>query len=195
MTSIPVKTTTGNMVGLKLVPDNLGNFLPVINIENFEDFQGPQGPPGPPGLPGPQSPFIIIQKSNDYTLLTTEIGHVFTNSGPGTVILYLPVPVIGLHYHFIVRANEDSGFGGEGFGEADFGESEGGLRIVPDGSHTFSLGDIYTEDASAVFSNFPFAALHLVAISASEWIALSKTGTWDVEPAGFGAGGFGDGIF
>jgi hypothetical protein len=52
--AIPVKNSTGQIVGLKVVPasDNSGNFVPVLHVDNIDIATGPQGLPGPQGSTG-----------------------------------------------------------------------------------------------------------------------------------------------
>jgi len=93
-------------------------------------------------------------------ITAAQSGTVFTNEGSTAVNYHtLPTAAIGLQYTFIVQ-------------DAD------GLRVTANTGDTIRLGTAVTATAGYIQSTQIGAAVILVAINATEWMATSITGTW-----------------
>lgn len=108
----------------------------------------------------------VAIKTADYTILTTDVGSIFTNEGAtGTVVLNLPAATVTQRYRGIVRAAFAFRFNpqdGEVITHTTAGSADGGAGKYT-GSST--LG----------------ADIELVCVTAGRWEAKANKGTWTLE--------------
>lgn len=117
------------------------------------------GSPGPTGPTGPAGA-TVVQKPANYTVLAADSGNVITNEGATAQVIYtLPPAVAGLTYTFIVQ-------------DVD------GIRITAAAGDTIRIGAGVTVAASYVYSVVVGSIIKLVAINATEWIAIETVGSW-----------------
>ncbi len=108
----------------------------------------------------------IIDKTADYTVLTTENGSYYHNSGAvGAIIFSLPHAVVGLHYFFCVVANNYIKVKADG-GYAD---------IIVDGPAVTSIGGGYIRSTEIG------AAVEVICLVDGQWNVFDKRGTWSVD--------------
>jgi hypothetical protein len=98
------------------------------------------------------------------TLTAAESGRVFTNTGavgiPAARALTLPDPAVaGMHYTF-------------------YNQNVNGLQIIAGAAATIRVGGRVSGVGGTCTSNATGSAVHLIAISATEWIADSVVGAW-----------------
>lgn len=96
-------------------------------------------------------------------ILATETRRVFTNEGTTAQNYHtLPSAAAGLDFRFIVQDTD-------------------GIRVVADTGDT--IRDVGTVSSAAGFiqSTTVGSAIHLIAINATEWIVVSKNGTWTID--------------
>lgn len=108
------------------------------------------------------APIEVNVKTANYTVLKSQNGQAFTNTGAGGAItLALPAAEVGMHYYFRVSVAQE-------------------LRIDPNGTETISLpsngvpgsaGAYLTADAIG-------ETVRLVCIVAGTWSVFGYTGTW-----------------
>lgn len=112
-----------------------------------------------------RGPVEFQAKAADYTILATENGTGFQNTGASAVVTYaLPPSAVGLHYYFYVADTD-------------------GIRIDPNGTETISLpstgvpggaGKYLTADAIG-------ETVHLMCCKVGNWAVMGYTGTWTAE--------------
>ena len=100
----------------------------------------------------------VVVKAGAYTLLTSDSGSVFSNEGAGALAVYtLPPARKGLKYTFVVQ-------------DVD------GIQInVPAGDTVRSNGGVTTA-GGATTSTVIGDTVTIVAINATEWMAIAQTG-------------------
>ena len=96
-------------------------------------------------------------------LTADDTGKVFSNEGAaGLVGFTLPEPTAGMHFSFIVQ-------------------NANGIQIDAAGGDSVSIaGSVGVTISAVVVGN----TVDLVAINATDWVALSNVGTWTVTPGG-----------
>jgi hypothetical protein len=105
---------------------------------------------------------LTVPKTAGYAIANGDSGKFFNNIGAtGEVDFALPVAAAGLHFYFIVEAAQT-------------------VKVIAGTGATISIGTATSASAGNVTSNFPYSALHVVAISTTEWVAASSTGEWIV---------------
>lgn len=105
---------------------------------------------------------IKTQAASPYSVLTTDVGKVFTNEGStASVTFSLPTAASGLIYTFIVQ-------------DAD------GIVVDADTGDTIRLSTQVSASSGNATSTAIGSVLTLVAINATEWIATTIRGTWVV---------------
>ena len=112
-----------------------------------------------------RGPIEFTAKTAAYTVLTTENGTGFTNTGAaGAITLTLPAATVGLHYYFRVSVAQE-------------------LRIDPDGTETISLPSDGVPGAAGKYltANAIGETVHLVCAVAGSWSVFGHTGTWTAE--------------
>ncbi|HMV47617.1 MAG TPA: hypothetical protein PLD20_01035 [Blastocatellia bacterium] len=103
---------------------------------------------------------VISAKTSNYTVVANDSYTVFTNSGAaGSVNFTLPTASAGLHYTFYVDAAQT-------------------LTITAGASTTIRSGASVTAAAGNITTSTVGNTVRLVAISATQWIAESLTGSW-----------------
>lgn len=119
---------------------------------------------GPAGGGGGSTDTRPVEAMSASDLLTTAEGwKVFTNEGAGgQVVLTLPTAAAGVHYSFYVQAAQN-------------------LRVLAGGADTIRINTLVSISAGYVESSTIGSTITLVAINATEWVALSQLGTWTVE--------------
>lgn len=116
------------------------------------------------GIEGIASTFEIVspQAASPVTVNASDSGTVYTNEGAGAEITFnLPAAAPGLVYTFIVQDTD-------------------GLKVVAGGGDTIRLDGSPSAAAGNAESLTVGSVLRLVAINATEWIAVSIVGTWSV---------------
>lgn len=112
-----------------------------------------------------RGPIEFTAKTAAYTILTTENGTGFTNTGAsGAVTLSLPAATVGLHYYFYLGAAQQ-------------------LRIDPNGTETISLPSSGVPGAAGKYlvADAVGETVHLVCAVAGTWSVMGYTGTWTAE--------------
>lgn len=97
------------------------------------------------------------------TLVLGENGKVLTNEG-ATARAYnaLPAAVAGLDFRFVVQDSD-------------------GMRITAAAGDTIRIAGSVSAAAGYIQNATIGSAIHLIAINATEWIAVSYVGTWTVD--------------
>ena len=91
---------------------------------------------------------------------TTDVAKAFTNEGAGALIVFnLPAAAAGLEYTFIVQ-------------DAD------GIEITAGAGDTIRIGASVSSAGGTATSTDIGSTLTLVAINATEWMAISNIGVW-----------------
>lgn len=102
------------------------------------------------------------QAASPYTVLTTEVGRVFTNEGAtASVTFSLPTAAAGLTYTFIVQ-------------DAD------GIVVDANTGDTIRISSEVSASSGNATSTDIGSMVTLVAINATEWFATATRGTWVV---------------
>jgi hypothetical protein len=95
-------------------------------------------------------------------LLASETGKLFTNEGATAEVGFtLPAAAVGLSYSFIVQ-------------DVD------GLKVTAAAGDTIRIAASVSAGGGFISATAIGNAVHLVAINATEWIALSSQGSWTV---------------
>lgn len=105
---------------------------------------------------------VVTNDPNGKTLTIAESGSVQTNAGAvGAAAWTLPEAstAIGVHYNFIVMAAQE-------------------LRVTPAGGDVININGTAAAAAEYWTANLAGESLHLIAVDAANWIAISYTGTW-----------------
>jgi hypothetical protein len=104
---------------------------------------------------------LVVQDSGSYTIISSDIGKMFKNSGSGTCIYNLPSATTSLNYMFY----------------CDNGE----LRVFPTSGQRIRLFNGLTADSGGYISTIDVgSSVQLVAIDSSTWAATYITGIWQV---------------
>jgi len=102
----------------------------------------------------------VTAKTADYTVVINDSNRFFTNTGAsGTVNFTLPTASAGLTYTFYIDASQT-------------------LTITAGASTTIRSGSSVTASAGNITSNTVGNLVRLVAISSTQWVAESITGSW-----------------
>jgi hypothetical protein len=107
----------------------------------------------------------INAKAANYTVLASENGQCFTNTGAsGTITLSLPAATAGMHYKFYVGAAQQ-------------------LRIDPNGNETISLPSTGVAGAAGKYlvADAVGETVYLYCANAGTWAVMGYTGTWTAE--------------
>jgi len=107
---------------------------------------------------GVTGPMIVYDDADGYTVVAADSGKVITNAAAGgATAATLPGAAAGLRYTFVVMAAQE-------------------FRITP------ASGDTMTSEGGAsaeyVYNATVGGSLTIVAVDATNWITLSKVGTW-----------------
>jgi hypothetical protein len=104
----------------------------------------------------------ILTKTADYTVLASETGAVYTNSGAaGQVIFTLPTWAAGLFYMFDVETAQN-------------------LRVVASGTDTIRIAGSVSAAGGRIDNATVGGVVTLVATLSGKWVATSQEGTWTV---------------
>lgn len=102
----------------------------------------------------------VEAKAASYPVVSGDQGKVFTNEGTTAKIDFtLPAAVAGMEFTFIVQ-------------DAD------GLRVVAAAGDTIRIGGSVSATAGNADSTSVGSVLRLIAVNATEWIAVAHEGTW-----------------
>lgn len=102
----------------------------------------------------------VTAKTTGYTVLSGDAGVVFTNTGAaGTVIFTLPTAAAGLTYTFVVDAVFT-------------------VELLAGASTTIQVGGTISSSAGNFQNAVSGSTITVVAISTTQWVALSATGSW-----------------
>ena len=105
----------------------------------------------------------VTAKTTGYTVLATDAGTFFTNTGAGAGVNFtLPTAAAGLRYIFYRDANQT-------------------VTITAGASTTIQVGASQSAAAGNVTLDAVGSSLSLTAISATQWIATAATGTATVN--------------
>jgi hypothetical protein len=103
----------------------------------------------------------VSHKSANHTVLASETGTYFTNTGAtGTITFTLPAATVGLHYTFKVRAVQQ-------------------LRVDPSGSETLESTSSVEQAAGAyLWADAKGEFIHLICLETGKWAMHNSSGTW-----------------
>jgi hypothetical protein len=102
----------------------------------------------------------VTNDTDGKTLTVAESGTVQTNAGAqGAAAWILPGAAAGLEYIFIVMAAQE-------------------LRVTPASGDVINVAGVAAAAAEYLTANAIGEVLHLIAVDATNWIAISSTGTW-----------------
>lgn len=105
----------------------------------------------------------VAARTGDVTLSATSGSQLQTNEGAsGAINLTLPTAATGLTYEAVVQANQY-------------------LRFTAATGDTIRDGATASATAGYIRSTTVGSTIRLVAINATEWIVMSKTGTWTID--------------
>ncbi len=103
---------------------------------------------------------VVTHDTNGKTLDIGESGTVQTNAGAvGAAAWTLPGAAAGIEYTFVVMAAQE-------------------LRVTPAAGDVININGIAADAAEYWTANAAGECLHLIAVDATNWVALSYTGTW-----------------
>jgi len=108
---------------------------------------------------------ILVAKTTDYAVETTDSGKTFTNAAAGGAVIFtLPAAVVGLRYQFFVQAAQD-------------------LVIDPDGTETLACTTTGVQGAAGkkLTANAAGEYCNLICLVAGKWEVRGYIGTWSVE--------------
>lgn len=109
-------------------------------------------------------------KTANYTILSTEVGTLFTNLGASSTITFtLPAAALGMHFRFQVRASSGTSWQ---------------LRVAPAGSdilETCAVPRVAGTANDYLWADGLGESLHLVCMEAGKWAALTYDGTWSLQ--------------
>lgn len=104
----------------------------------------------------------LVVKATNYTLLTSDSEATFTNEGAAALVTFsLPTARVGLRYSFIIQ-------------DVD------GIQVDAAAGDTIRIGASVSAAAGNINATVIGNTITLVAINATEWVALSREGTWTV---------------
>lgn len=104
----------------------------------------------------------VIADADGRTLTATQSGALFTNEGAtGRADFTLPTALAGLEFNFYCQDTD-------------------GIRIIAAAGDTIRIGASVSAAAGRIDSTTIGSAVKLVAINATEWIAVTDSGTWTV---------------
>lgn len=102
----------------------------------------------------------VTDDADAHTVLVTESGTILTNAGAvGPFAHTLPAAAVGLEFTFVVMAAQE-------------------LRVTPAAGDVININGTAADAAEYWSANAPGESLHLVAVDANTWVAVSYTGTW-----------------
>lgn len=105
----------------------------------------------------------VTSKTADYTVLSGDSGTFFDNTGAGgSVNFTLPTAAAGLHYYIYTDAVQT-------------------VTVTAGTSTTIRIGSSISASAGNITNNTAGTGIHLVAISATQWVAQDATGTWTIN--------------
>jgi hypothetical protein len=108
-------------------------------------------------------PSTMVSKTGNYTILGSETGTRFNNSGAAAdIVLTLPPSQPPMRYSFVVCT-------------AHY------IRINPAGLERIARGGNNSAAGGYVRSNLPFSALTLECHVAGQWVDVSGTGSWSID--------------
>ena len=129
---------------------------------------GATGPTGPTGPAGPSGGGAVINATSNRTVLDTETGASFTNTGASAQVIFtLPATAVGLRYRFIAMVVGQS---------IKIIIPAGSILRVP-GIGASSSGGSTTSPVIA--STQPGLNLELLAVDATTWVSVGASG-WTV---------------
>ena len=168
------------------VPGHIGQTNWVLVLDTSGGPSGPVGPAGPEGPAGPAGPtavstdagnaatlgsddLIYVPPVGSVTPVTTtasptaaDSGATYTNEGDADgAVIALPSAVAGLVFTAYVQAAQT-------------------FTVTAASGDTIRIAGSVTAAAGSVTSAVVGSALTLQAVNASEWVALSSTGSWSV---------------
>lgn len=112
------------------------------------------------------SPSVSVWSSaSGVTLTASQVsGHVYTNEGSVTSItpMTLPAAAAGLHATWIVQDVQ-------------------GFKIIAQAGDTIRISGAVSASGGYVAATAIGSTVHLVAINATEWVAVGGTGTWATD--------------
>ena len=105
----------------------------------------------------------VINKTDNYTILSSQSRSVFTNqfSRKQGLQLTLPTATTGLSYQFVIH-------------------SISGMSIVPASTNKIFIADNNTTANGFIYSSGLGATMNLVALNTGEWFAHSFIGGWGI---------------
>lgn len=105
---------------------------------------------------------VSPQATTPRTLTAADNDRVFTNEGAAaTIVFNLPTAVAGLTYRFIVQDSD-------------------GIQVTAASGDTIRVAGSVSAAAGNIAATAIGNTVYLVAINATEWVALSHEGTWVV---------------
>lgn len=103
---------------------------------------------------------LVTAQTSNYTVVANDSNTFFTNAGAtGTVVFTLPTASAGLTYTFYIDATQT-------------------LQVTAGASTTIRSGSSVTSSAGNVSASTQGNVIRIVAISSTQWVAESITGTW-----------------
>lgn len=109
-----------------------------------------------------QANTLNTSKTTNYSVLAGDTSTHFDNIGAaGEVDFALPTGAVGLTYTFTVKAAQV-------------------LKVIAAASTTISIGASTSASAGNISASGAYASVTIYAISTTEWVAKSSTGTWTV---------------
>lgn len=111
------------------------------------------------GGPGP-----VSASPAGATITADQSGTWFTNEGADAEAEFtLPPAAAGLSFGFVVQDDD-------------------GLSITAGSGDTIRVADEASEAAGFISNSAPGSSIRLLAINDTEWVAVSVTGAWAVDP-------------
>jgi len=105
--------------------------------------------------------FTVVAKTSNYPVVSGDVGKVFTNEGAsGTVTFTLPAAAAGLHFYFVAQASQV-------------------ITLTAASGDTIKVG-FTTSSAGGSLSSSGTSDdwVRLIAINATEWVAIPYEGSW-----------------
>lgn len=104
----------------------------------------------------------VIPNTGTATPASTDSGTVYTNEGDGDgSTVTLPAAAAGLQFTIVVQAAQT-------------------LTVTANTADTIRIAGSVTAAAGSISSNVVGSAITLVAINATEWVAISSVGSWTI---------------